>query len=278
MLSFAICRSIRQFTRFFSSRFAVFLSAICICLCFPIMVSAAQLLLFEGKAKHPDSDALLYTEKHRVIMNDDGEYLSSFVEYLDPQGRVFAEKTLEFEKNKFAPDMMFHDHRSDQRVSVYLNLTEGKDSVLQLQLERGQNREETMIDVEPPFTLVDGGFDRFIHGNWQRLRQEKKLAFSFLAVTRSTLIDFEIEEIAADEATVFFELRPQNFFINLLVEPISLEYDINTKRLSKFSGLTNIERFIEGEASDENHVAEIQYTYEALKPFITLNTRRESNK
>ena len=128
-----------------------------------------------------------------------------------------------------------------------------------------------MVKLDEPLIVVDAGFDRLIESRWNTLRKVKELDFTFLAITRAQLINFEAIEIKANENLINVELHPRNFFINILVKPISLEYDQHTKRLLSFEGLTNIEEFKDGQRTEENYIARIAYRYQALKPFSIVS-------
>lgn len=235
-----------------------------ICMLASLHIHATQLLSFQGKASDLKTSDLLYIENHKVILNEQGEYLSAYVTYSSPEGQIFAEKTLDYAKSSMAPDMLFHDKRSDEHIRVFLNDT---NAYLQVLIEGKGKRKESNIKLDEPVIVVDAGFDRLIGSRWDVLRKDKEIQFTFLAITRAQLINFEAVEINVNDSSVFLELHPRNFFINMLVEPISLEYDRKTKRLMSFEGLTNIEKFENGKRTEDNYVARIEYSYESLKPF-----------
>ena len=225
-------------------------------------VYAEQVHDFEGRAFDPQTSALLYIETHQVILNDAGDYLSAYVTYSYPNGDLFAEKRLDYTKNALAPDLMFYDKRSSERTSVSLS---PRGDYLKVLIENDKTRSESTVNLEGSLLVVDAGFDRLIESRWSSLRKDKELQFSFLAITRSQLINFEVNEVKESEASVFLELHPRNFFIDLLVDPIDLEYDINNKHLLSFEGLTNIEIFIDGKRTEKNYVARIDYSYQPIK-------------
>lgn len=221
-----------------------------------------KLLSFEGKAIDPETSVLLYIENHQVIVNNAGDYLSAHVTYSNPEGEVFAEKTLNYNKNSLAPDMMFYDKRSGERTSVVLNTV---DAYLDVLIETKKKRKESKVNLDEALIVVDAGFDRLIGSHWASLRKGKELKFSFLAITRSQLINFEAIETKTNDVSVMIELNPRNFFINLLLDPIVLEYDVINQRLLSFEGLSNIEVFENGRRTEKNHVARIDYQYQPLK-------------
>ncbi len=269
MLSLKL-EALRYFQRFF-----VYVLGIGLIFTLTLHSQAAQLLNFEGRAIDPETSALLYIETHKVIINDDGNYLSANVTYSDPYGEVFAEKTLDYVKSSLTPDMMFYDKRSEERITVSLNTgdskNKAKDAYFHVLIESKHKRKESKVKLDEPLIVVDAGFDRLIESKWQTLKKDNELDFTFLAITRVQLINFEAIQKAVSEASVFVELHPRNFFINILVEPILLEYDSKTKRLLSFEGLTNIERFKDGKRTEENYIARIKYSYQPLKPFSILS-------
>jgi hypothetical protein len=236
-------------------------------LLFAMQSFAVQLLRFEGRALDPQTTSLLYIEQHQVVMDHEGRYISSFVEYIDPEGRVFAEKQLDFSKHLSAPDLMFYDKRHEERTTVTHKSREDGSNYVRILVEQNGKREQSEVELEKNLVVIDGGFDRFIATHWTELREDKRKDFSFLAVTRSQLINFKVIEKDLNNGRVYLELHPRNFFIDLLVKPIRLEYDQVTTNLLRFSGLTNIERYEEGSRSYTNHVADIYYQYQPVQAY-----------
>jgi hypothetical protein len=251
-----------------NSHHALKVSAFSFMLLMALNTYADQLLSFEGKAVDLETLDLLYTENHQVILNDAGDYLSAFVTYINPDGDIFAEKTLDYGKNSLAPDMTFYDKRSGERTHVTLNAADANFHVL---IETDKKRSESKVKLDDSLVVVDSGFDRMIESRWRSFRKDKGLEFTFLAITRSRLINFEATEVKANDVSVTIELNPRNFFINLLLDPIALEYDIINQRLLSFEGISNIEVFENGQRTEKNHVARIDYKYQPLKA-LSINS------
>ena len=245
---------------------------ICVAMLCSHGLAASELLRFEGRALDPESQALLYTENHQILLDNTGNYLSSYVTYSDPYGKVFAEKTLDFTGSQFAPNLMFHDKRHDQRITVSLKKEATQEPYIRILIEEDSKRDESRVNVNSSDVVIDAGFDRLLATRWQQLRQQKELDFSFLAITRSKLIKFEAIEEESTLGRVNLELHPRNFFIDLLVEPISLEYDPKTQRLLRFKGLTNIEQYQDGKRTYTNFIADIYYQYQPVQAFTPIQT------
>ena len=230
---------------------------ICVAMLCSQLVLAAELLRFEGRALDPETQGLLYIENHQVLLDESGNYLSSYVTYSDPYGKVFAEKTLDFSNSQLAPDLKFHDKRHDERITVSVKTGDAEKPYIRILMEQDGKRDESQVSIKASDVVIDAGFDRLLANQWQQLRQQKELDFSFLAITRSELIKFEAIEEEVQLGRVVIELHPRNFFIDLLVKPISLEYDPDTQRLLRFTGLTNIEQYKDGKRTYDNYIADI---------------------
>lgn len=238
------------------------------------LVLATELLRFEGRALDPETQALLYIENHQVLIDETGNYLSSYVTYVDPYGKVFAEKTLDFSGSQLAPDLMFHDKRNDERVTVSVKTSDDAKPYIRILIEQDGKRDESMVTIKTSDVVIDAGFDRLLATQWQQLRKHKELDFSFLAITRSELIKFEAIEEDAQLGRVNVELHPRNFFIDLLMKPISLEYDPDTQRLLRFKGLTNIEQYQDGKRTYDNYIADIYYQYQPVQAYTLIENDR----
>ena len=65
-------------------------------------------------------------------------------------------------------------------------------------------------------------------------------AFSVLELERT--VDFKFEKTTEDERlgkrVMVVKMKPSNFFISMLVDPMFLEFDIATKKMVYFKGRT----------------------------------------
>lgn len=224
------------------------------------LASVAQgnnILEFQGNAYDPETSQLIYIEKHRVLLNQEGRYLSSTVEYQTPKGVLFAEKQVDYADSLIAPSFTFNDFRVDRKVSVVRG-----DQSIYLNSDNGASETTKKVAVEASKpVVVDAGFDRFIYENWQRLLETKDLSFAFLAIPRAKLVNLDVIEKTRTKDTVVYRITPSNFFYRLLVDPIELTYDLKNKQLLRFEGLTNIAKSENGKVKDDNYVAVINYRY-----------------
>lgn len=217
-----------------------------------------QSFSFVGRAYEPESGALLYTERHDILLNNQGRYQRAHVTYRDEQGNVFAEKTLEYGEAATLPKTHFFELDSPFFFKVKLN----DDTVaLEYQDEEEQFKDKVKVEADH-FAVVDAGFDRLVNKHWQTLSNGQALQFSFLAVTRSAFYEFRLVPVAADDTdTLKLRLEPDNAVLRWLLDPAYLTYDSRSQKLLRFEGLTNIRKRVDGKALDENYIAVIEYDY-----------------
>ncbi len=214
-------------------------------------------VLFTGIASALDSGEVLYTEHHHIQKSPRGLYQSSQVRYVDPDGNDMAKKKLDFSSNALMPALTFEDQRTGDVTQV-----EWRDQSIRLRVRDDDDalEEELSINPEAP-QVIDAGFDRLVQQYWQSLLSGESLEFEFLALTRGQFVNLRIEMIDADADEVSFVIRPSNWFVRMLVDPIELAYDRKSRRLVEFVGLTNIEKVQNSRGLGENYRARIRYEY-----------------
>jgi hypothetical protein len=232
---------------------------------FSIYASANTERVFMGKAYAIGSEELLYVERHTIKLSATGEYVSGQVNYFDPDGKPIATKSLDFADSQTMPKMSFIDKRINAKIEVE-GLTQEKQHSVRIVQQRGDQRKVSEVKTEDKYTaIIDAGFDLYVMANWQKLLAGDTIKMEFLALTRSEYIGFKLEpanlEKQVEKGQMVLSLRPQNFFIRLLLEPIYLSYDIKSKRLISFEGLTNLEMVEQGKGLGDNFVARIEYVY-----------------
>lgn len=216
---------------------------------------------FKGYAYSQDQKTLLYSEHHIVKVNSHGEPQTAKVSYFSDTGELMAVKHLKYHETGYLPNFEYKNLLTKQGFKV--NDYEKHVAII-IEQEGSESKEKVKKEEQNPM-IVDAGFDVFMRANWTDLLAGDKKEVAFLSPTRAMFIAFEIELIERDSnfdesiERVFFQLRPQNFIIGLLVDPIDLEYDKKTGRIMSYKGLTNIETIND---PDKNYIADIEYVYE----------------
>lgn len=211
--------------------------------------SVAEDYSFMGKAYDLASNKLLYTEHHH--------YLSTTlhkVEYREPNGDIFATKTLNYEKSFFSPDFVFTNNRNGEFISAK---KENKQVILEYQENTKSSRQKNKIS-DSNNLVIDAGFDHFITSNWQSLISGKSIVTDYLIPSQGEYYELTLKNISCDNPENYcFSISASSFFIRMFSSELKLTYsrynqiketsnpiknsqEKNNYRLTSFTGRTNI--------------------------------------
>lgn len=100
---------------------------------------------------------------------------------------------------------------------------------------------ETSVDIGPDF-MNGPMIELFMAKSWSELTQGKpvKAQFSVLELEKPVLFEFKKEKdgLRDGQKVIVVKMKPANFFISMLVDPIFLEFRYEDKRLVYFKGRT----------------------------------------
>ncbi|WP_416308282.1 hypothetical protein [Neptunicella sp. SCSIO 80796] len=212
----------------------------------------------DGIAYAPNSQQTLYTEHHQVSVDQLGQTLQSKVLYRSPDGQQFADKVIDYRHSQTAPDVLFSDHRNQTQIEV---VNKPQSIVITYTTAGKQQRQSVGYKAEDK-VVIDAGFNHFVLQHWSALLAGDKIVFAFLAIDRAKLIDFSVEKIAQTADKLELAIKPDSFFIGLLVDPIVLSYSRHSRQLQTYQGLTNLQRAEKGQLKSGNFVARIEYVYQ----------------
>lgn len=227
-----------------------------------------QSIRYSGTAYSLDDNQVLYREDHTLTMKD-GQPIERTTLYYDADNQLFAEKNNRYRSqfnnsdtnntdsnntgsdNSATPDFMLTDDRYGYSESME---QDGKRwRVEYKEPEESGNKILSKPDYTP---VIDAGFDEFVRAHWNDLMKGDTVNFSFAVPSRLEWIDFRLIPLAQKDGTLTVEMRLKSRWIAWLLDPVFLSYDIKSKRLLTYRGLTNI-RTIDGDGIK----AEIRYTY-----------------
>jgi hypothetical protein len=237
-------------------------------ICLLALSARAGTLEFRGQAFDPDSQTLLYSERHVVERDQDGRYLRSRVDYFHPDGSPLGVKQADFDLNPFLPSLSFEDFRT----GVFTRLDSG---AAQATLNRrNPDQPETRVrDIEvAPGRLViaDAGFDRMVMAHWAELIDGATVAFEFVTLGHGRMVELRMKRVGQEANRVRFEVEAQNWLFRLLLDPIRLVYDLESRRLLEYTGVTNIPNTQGGQPAQGNMKARIVYDYVSVPAHTVL--------
>jgi hypothetical protein len=204
-------------------------------------LAKAQDYVTAGTAYSLNSNQVLYRELYTGI----DENKSVRVDYVSPEGKTFATKTLVYSGELFQPMFNFEDTRDNEFASAQfegarLMLTQGA---------KGHQSQKAILDNAK--IVIDAGFDAYIQLHWDKLMEGKRLKFEFALVNRLTTVQLEVRKIRASESPVYdddigsdwvyFRITPAKKIASLFADPINLAYNPNGKYLMRYHGRSNLD-------------------------------------
>jgi len=217
-----------------------------------------------GEAWSSDGGTLLYREYH--FAEDPSLDLPTRILYLDPEGQLFAEKSLSYHQSLNAPAVSYIDHRSQAQVEVAHN-GDSRARMVRVAFRADEDSRKRSRDIDLSDTLIiDAGFDPFIRQHWDALVNGNRITAPFLVPSRLDTIRVGVtntrrSDCAIDgEDILCFTVRPAGMLrvVGWLVDPIYLAYDSQTQRLLMFDGVSNIP-----DDAGDNQTVRLLYYYPA---------------
>ena len=189
-----------------------------------------------GYAYDTQTGAFLYSETHREVM-ENNRLVTNTVSYRDADGRVFAEKYINFQRSLTMPD--FHLVNSD---NGHVESARGSEAQLNVQFRRLSDTDVREASVETPQNgIIDAGFDRFIEQHWDALVAGGVIEREFLIPSQLDFYTFEVVRAKSEQLDEYaFELRIKSMFLQMFVEPVLVHYDSQRRTLLRYEGISNI--------------------------------------
>ena len=202
---------------------------------FSISAQAARIV---GYVRDADTQRYLYTEVHEQTLATDGAMQTGVTSYYDPQGREIGRKTLDFCANRTVPI-----YRMDLPA---LNYSEGISSnspqVAMFKRDKDQEDRKT-LPFDEGLVVADEGFNQLLLDQLNEIRKGETIRFGLYAAGRTNRFSFrakKIDEQTVDGIAVMHVLVEPDSMLRMLVSPLKLTYDLKTRRLMRYEGMSNI--------------------------------------
>ncbi len=215
-----------------------------------ICAAEARGIFAEGRAFDMENDTLLYTEQH--IRLTDAQHT---VLYRDGQGRLFAEKRLDFTHSRIAPEVIQQDRRTGELISVSRQ-PEGKTLKVIYRQDSDLDTQYATLPLNSQ-RVIDAGFDHFVRSRRSEIETMGPISFQYLLTSRQKDIRLQVERADCRESdNTCFTITPAAWLYRMLASAIHLEYDNDSGCLVRFRGKSNI-----SDASGRFRPMEIHYTH-----------------
>ncbi len=189
----------------------------------------------EGIAKAIDSDKVLYTENHVIVLDPDGLNRKITTTYTSSTNQVIARMTSDFKDSKVVADVTFEDLRFS---TVYHQNIDTEKKTVNLSLLTADGKVENQKTDLTNDMIAGQGFDNFAKMNFDL---EKKREIRFLVLNKLDYFSFVISPIElASKIEKQFRLTIDSLLLKYLVGPIDVTYNTTDKMLTSYRGISNL--------------------------------------
>ncbi len=200
---------------------------------------------FRGYAYDLESDQYLYTEVHRQTL-DGPRWTGGSIDYFDPAGRKIAAKTLDYQADSLIPIFKLENF-----VSHYIEaITEVTAKTFTMQ-KIVAGKISSKVIVRTPGMAADSGFHSAIVENFERLQQGGTLKFQLGVAGQLDSYSFRCRKVgdtSFDGKPAIKLLVEPDSLLRLLVERLDLTYEVSTRHLLEYRGVSNIQNPATGKA------------------------------
>lgn len=190
---------------------------------------------YAGNAYALDDHRLLFREVHYLNPSAVDQRV---VVYQCPDGNAFARKHVRAGGDAQAPDFDLEDARLGYREGVRRG---GKGREIYLRRHADQAETVQPLPVEKD-SVIDTGFDTFAQRHWQALQHGDAVHIPFLVPSRMRFFEFKVQRVSqpsAGNGEMLIRLALDSWF-SFALPHMDVSYDIATRRLLRFEGLSNI--------------------------------------
>lgn len=198
-----------------------------------LVANAAE--TYNGDAYAVDGGRLIYHESHYLFEADGAQ--QRVVLYRCPDGRPFARKNVSEDGNAEAPDFNLEDARLGYSEGV-----RGHGDAREVFVRLSADKPEQSVALKVPSdSVIDAGFDAYVHRHWAELTANETLRFSFLVPSKSSFYSFKLASVpdASNDRNLTLRLALGAWWAFVLPH-IDVVYERSSRRLLSFEGITNI--------------------------------------
>lgn len=190
------------------------------------------------------AEAPLFTQHISVETASTGERKWNS-EIKDDSGAIVISETALIKSDKVVTETITNAQRQET-----CELQVGSDSVTYrsyhfIDGKRGELIEEKKHDKEDNF-VTGPSVEFYLSQRWDQLSSGTGIDVQFGIFEMLRSIGFELKKEGETDQLLKVRMKPVNFFIRLLVDPIHLEFDKTTKRLVHYIGRTPLRRNRDG--------------------------------
>ena len=207
---------------------------------------------FTGKAVNPRG-ALQYTERH-FVKYENGTVSKSQTVYYDPSDRKIGDLISDY---TYGPQFGSYDFR-DIRAQYKDGAKVANDRVRLFRKESPEDDVEDKYLKRKTDQIVGQGFHHFVANNLEQIAQGEVFHVRLVMPSRLDEFKFRIRQRKIEGDTLYIRLDIDNWFLRLFAPHVDVEYDLRTRRLLRYEGISNL-----ADASGKYRKVVITYSYES---------------
>jgi hypothetical protein len=215
-------------------------------------VAEARGETFTGKAVNPKG-ALEYIEHHSVKY-ENGTVIKSQTVYYDPSDRKIGDLISDY---THGPQFGSYDFR-DIRAQYEDGAKVADDRVRLFRKESPENDVEAKNLKRKTDQIVGQGFHHFVANNLDAIAQGEVFHVRLVMPSRLDQYKFRIRKRKIEGDTLYIRLDIDNWFLRLFAPHVDVEYDLRTRRLLRYEGISNL-----ADASGKYRKVVITYSYDS---------------
>lgn len=197
-------------------------------------------VVYAGDAMEVGTASKVYTEEHEEVMDAD-KHIATITNYKDPSGKIIAKRKLDFSKSFIRPDFKLEDLREGYVEGA--EVTNG--GIRVFKKKKGEELKSKEIVVPEP-SVVDGGFNYFVKSHWDEIMKGSVVTFNFVVPSQLDYYKFRVRKVKEGNyqgrTSITVNLEVDNFLMRAFVSPIKIMYDVQTRRILLYEGISNINK------------------------------------
>jgi hypothetical protein len=210
----------------------------------------ADVEMIHGKAVNSDGE-LLFLEEH-IIKYEDNRIASIETVYYDTNSKKIGQTLTDFSHGLQVGSYEF----KDERMQYYDGAKIMADQILIYCKETPEaDTQKKYLDREPR-QIVGQGFHSFILANLDALARSDVIAAKLVLPAQMDQFDIRIRKSNFEDGRLTIQVELDNWFLRLFAPRIEAEYDLDSRRLLKYKGVSMI-----ADASGKNVPVTVSYAY-----------------
>ena len=210
----------------------------------------ANIEKFVGKAWN-QSGSVEYIEQHWVRY-ENGSVVESLTEYFDPNNRKIGDLKSYY---VFGPQFGSYDFR-DIRANYADGAKVMSDRIEVFRKEDPAKQPEIQRLPRQSNQIVGQGFHQYIVSQLDNIALGEVYHVEMVLPSRLNQYKFRIRKLKIEDNVLSIRLEIDNWFLRLFAPYVDAVYDMNTRRLLRYEGLSNIT-----DASGKYQDVTIEYSY-----------------